>query len=75
VKPQQTLVAIAIGVYLLGFGMLVGTVLDRMRFDVQRTAVLTRYEQALREWQTYQMAFEKDAASIRQEPQASASHP
>jgi hypothetical protein len=69
VKPQQTLVAIAIGVYLLGFGMLVGMALDRMRFDVQRTAVLARYEQALGEWKTYRMVFEKDAASIRQEPQ------
>jgi hypothetical protein len=55
--------------------MLVGTVLDRMRFDVQRTAVLTRYEQALREWKTYRMAFEKDAALIRQAPQTSASRP
>ena len=55
--------------------MLVGTELDRMRFDVQRTAVLTRYEQALREWKTYRMAFEKDAALIRQAPQTSASRP
>jgi hypothetical protein len=75
VKPQKTLVAIAVGVYLLGFGMLVGMALDRMRFDVQRTAALTRYEQALREWKTYRMAFEKDAALIRQEPQTSASRP
>ena len=62
-KPQKTLLAIMVGVYLLGFGMLVGTVLDRMRFDVQRTAVLTRYEQALSEWKTYRMTLEKDAAS------------
>ena len=48
--------------------MLVGAVLDRMRFDAQRTAVLTRYEQALREWKTYRMVFEKYAALIRQEP-------
>ena len=74
-KPQKTLVAIAVGVYLLGFGMLVGMALDRMRFDAQRTAVLTRYELALREWKTYRMAFEKDAASIRQDPRTSASRP
>ena len=74
-RPQKTVAAIAVGVYLLGFGMLVGMALDRMRFDVQRTAVLTRYEQALREWKTYGMAFEKDAASIRQEPQTTASRP
>ena len=74
-KPHKTLIAIAVGVYLLGFGILVGMMLDRMRFDGQRTAVLTRYEQALGEWKTYRMAFEKDAASIRQEPRTSASHP
>lgn len=74
-KPQTTVLAIIVGVYLLGFGMLVGVVLDRMRFDGQRTAVLTRYEQALHEWKTYRMAFEKDAASIRQEPWTSASRP
>ena len=45
-KRPKTLVAIAVGAYLLGFGMLAGMALDRMRFDVQRTAVLTRYEQA-----------------------------
>jgi hypothetical protein len=56
VKPCKTLLAITGGVHLLGFGILVGMVLDRMRFDVQRTAVLTRYEQALREWKTYRMA-------------------
>jgi len=55
--------------------MLAGTALDRMRFDVQRTAVLARYEQALRDWKTYRMAFEKDAALVRLEPQTSASRP
>jgi hypothetical protein len=75
VKRQKTPVALAVGVYLLGFGMLVGMALDRMRFDVQRTAVLARYEQTLREWKTYRMALEKDAALVRQEPQARASRP
>ena len=74
-KPQKPLVAIAVSVYLLGFGMLVGMALDRMRFDGQRTAVLSRYEQTLREWKTYRMAFEKDTASIRQEAQTAASRP
>jgi hypothetical protein len=44
VKRQRTVVAIAVGVYLRGFGMLVGMALDRMRFDMERTAVLTRHE-------------------------------
>jgi hypothetical protein len=75
VKPKTTLVAVAVGVYLLGFGMLVGMALDRMRFDGQRTAVLTHYEQTLRDWKTYRMVFEKEAASISQEPQTSARRP
>ena len=73
-KPQKTLLAIMVGVYLLGFGMLAGVVLDRMRFDGQRTAVLTRYEQALRRMEDVPMALEKDAASI-QEPQTSVYRP
>jgi hypothetical protein len=56
-----------VGVYLLGFGMLVSTALDRMRFGGERTAVVTRYEQALRDWKRYRMAFEKDAALIGRE--------
>jgi hypothetical protein len=75
VKPQRTLGGIAFGVYLLGLGMLAGAALDRMRFDVQRTSVLARYEQALRDWKTYRMAFEKDAGLVRQAPQTSASRP
>ena len=59
----------------MGLGMLAGTALDRMRFDVQRTAVLARYEQALHDWKTYRMAFEKDAGLLRLEPQTSASRP
>ena len=46
-----------------------------MRFDVQRTEVLARYEQALREWKTYRIAFEKDAGLVRLESQTSASRP
>jgi hypothetical protein len=49
---QKTLLATAVGVYLLGFGLLVGTVIGRMRFDAKRTAVLTRYEQALHQVKT-----------------------
>ena len=53
-KPRKTLLAI-----------LVGVVIDRMRFDGQRPAVLTRYEQAVRELKSYRMAFEKDVAASR----------
>jgi hypothetical protein len=58
--------AIAVGAYLVGFGLLMGVAVDRMRFDRQRSEVLGRYAEALREWQAYRMAFEKDAETRRQ---------
>jgi hypothetical protein len=36
-----------------------------MRFDRQRSEVLGRYEQALREWQTFRIALEQGAARQR----------
>jgi hypothetical protein len=61
----QVGMAIAAGAYLVGFGLLMGVAVDRIRFDRQRSEVLGRYEEALREWQAYRMAFEKDAGARR----------
>jgi hypothetical protein len=60
-KARITLLSVMIGAYLVGFGMLAGVVVDRMLFDRQRSAVLRRYEHALREWHSNQMAIEKAA--------------
>ena len=60
---MTTSIRLAIGVYLLLVGMLVGMTIERMRYDVQRSEVLVRYEQALHEWQAYRMALEKDEAA------------
>lgn len=64
-RRTKTVVGILCGVYLLGMGMLVGVAVDRMRFDRQRSDVLGRYEQALREWHTYRMTLEKAAGGQR----------
>jgi hypothetical protein len=56
-------IRVAVGVYLVVFGMLLGVAIERMRYDVQRSEVLGRYEQALHEWQAYRMALEKDEAA------------
>ena len=67
-SPTQTrkiAIGVGLGVYLFGFGMLTGMLMDRMRFDRQRSEVLGHYEQALREWQTYRMALEKHAEAQR----------
>jgi hypothetical protein len=45
--------------------MLAGVALDRMRFDRQRSEVIGRYEQALHEWHTIQMAVEKQVERRR----------
>jgi hypothetical protein len=59
------MIGILLGVYLVGVGILAGMVIDRMRFDRQRSEVLGRYEQALREWQTFRIALEQGAARQR----------
>jgi hypothetical protein len=57
----RTIAVILVGVYLVGAGMLAGMLIDRMRFDRQRSEVLGRYEQALRDWHAYRIALEKGA--------------
>jgi hypothetical protein len=42
VKTVRPLIAAAVGLYLLGLGMLMGVVLDRMQFDRHRSEVLSR---------------------------------
>jgi uncharacterized protein YutD len=39
--------------------------LDRMRFDHQRSEVLARYDQAVRDWQGFRIALEKKAGGQR----------
>lgn len=58
-KLRVTWISVVVGAYLLGFGMLAGLVVDRMLFDRQRAEVLGRYEDALRQWHTYQIRIEK----------------
>jgi hypothetical protein len=65
VKTRKIAIGVGLGVYLVGFGMLAGMLTERMRFDRQRSEVLGHYEQALREWQTYRMALEKNAEGQR----------
>ena len=61
----RTVIEILVGAYLLVMGMLAGVVVDRIRFDRQRSEVLGRYELALREWQAYRIALEKSAEGRR----------
>ncbi len=71
---MTTPIRLAIGVYLVVVGMLGGVAIERMRYDVQRSEVLGRYEQALHEWQAYRMALEQDGAAPRAAVSLSARH-
>jgi hypothetical protein len=65
VKTRKLVIGAGLGVYLVGLGMLAGVMLDRMRFDHQRSEVLARYDRAVRDWQGYQIALEKRAGAPR----------
>jgi len=58
-RPRFTLIGVVVATYLLGLGVLAGVVIDRMLFDRHRSELLGRYEQALRQWHSYQMTLEK----------------
>ena len=62
---RKIVVGVALGAYLVGFGILTGMVIERIRFDGQRSEVIGRYQQALREWQIHRIALEKDAERPR----------
>lgn len=47
------------GVYLIGLGFLGGIVAERVRFDHRRSAVLSRYDEALRKSHAHLMQLEK----------------
>jgi hypothetical protein len=48
-----------VGLYLVGFGMLAGVAVERMRFDHKRADMVARYDEALREWHALRMELEK----------------
>lgn len=56
---RKTLCGIGLGLYLVGFGMLAGVAVERMRFDHERAEVLARYDKALREWHAFRIALER----------------
>jgi uncharacterized protein YutD len=65
VVTRKIVIDVGLGAYLVGVGMLAGTALDRVRFDRQRSEVLARYDQAVRDWQAYQIALEQRAGGQR----------
>jgi hypothetical protein len=68
ITPGKTVTSVAVGAYLLCFGMLAGMAVDRMLYDRQRERVLSRYDHAVAEWQQLRMSWEAEEA--RPAPQA-----
>jgi hypothetical protein len=50
-----------LSLYLLTLGFAAGMASERIRFDLARTAVLHRYDEAVRQWHAFLMAAERRA--------------
>ena len=63
IRAKATLALAA--VYLLALGLLGGILVERVRFDRSRAAVLERYDTAVRDWKAERMGIELDQARDR----------
>ena len=54
-----------LAVYLVALGLLGGILVERVRFDRSRAAVLERYDAAVRDWKAERMAIELGQARAR----------
>jgi hypothetical protein len=59
---RRILLGVVVGVYLLGLGALVGTGIERIRFNYRRDAVLARHDHLLRARNTTLMNIERGIA-------------
>ena len=71
--PIPLKAAVVLAVYLLAVGVLGGILVERVRFDRARAAVLERYDTAVRDWKAERMAIERgqahDRAVVSQQPE------
>ena len=65
VDPVRSMAGVALAVYLLTLGVLGGILVERVRFDRARAAVLERYDGAVRDWKAERMAIELGQARTR----------
>jgi hypothetical protein len=63
--PIRSKAAVALAVYLVVLGVLGGILVERVRFDRARAAVLERYDTAVRDWAAERMAIELGQARDR----------
>jgi hypothetical protein len=55
---RRILAAGGLGLYALGVAFAIGMVTEHIRFDRERTAVLARYDEAVRQWHQFLMEAE-----------------
>jgi hypothetical protein len=63
INHGRTLTSVAVAAYLLCVGVLAGMAIDRMLYDRRREEVLSRYDQAVAQWQQLRMSWERQEAS------------
>jgi hypothetical protein len=56
---RKAVFGFALGMCLVGFGMLAGVAVERMRFDHKRAGILAHYDEAVREWQSFRTELER----------------
>ncbi len=61
-RRGRLVLGVVVGVYLLGLGGLVGTAIERMRFNYHRDALIARYNGLLRARNTTLMSIEREIA-------------
>src|SRR5215471_14432631 len=61
-RGRRIVLGVAVGMYLLGLGGLVGTLIERIRFDYRRDAVVARYDGLLRARNATRMILERQIA-------------
>ncbi|HET7875426.1 MAG TPA: hypothetical protein VFN71_07855 [Methylomirabilota bacterium] len=58
---RRKLAAGAVGLYLIGFGIVTGVLIDRARYDARREAVPPRDDESVQQWHAIEAAAEKEA--------------
>jgi hypothetical protein len=57
---RRVVIGVALGLYLLGMGFVLGVIVERWRFDSLRREVLHRYNEAVRQVRSHQMTIERE---------------
>jgi hypothetical protein len=61
-RGRRIVLGVVVGMYLLGLGGLVGAVIERIRFDYRRDAIVARYDNLLRARNATLMTIERQIA-------------